>query len=80
MAGASVTMAKKGGPSGTIRIDPALVAKARQVVAFRVDADGNPSTSLADYIDGLLRGPIEADHRELLDTIAQTHPPKDQRE
>jgi hypothetical protein len=58
------TMAeKRGAAKATIKIDPELVRKARQVCAHE-------DVKIQDYIDTLLRGPIERDLDRVLDRVA----------
>lgn len=65
-------MAKERNPAtATVKIDPELLRKANQIVAFLPpDEDGKP-VKLADYLDQLLRASIERDHAKLLKRMAK---------
>lgn len=65
-------MSKERNPAtATVKIDPELLRKANQIVAFLpLDEDGR-QTKLADYLDQILRQPIERDHTKLLKRLAK---------
>ncbi len=55
-------------PTGTARIDGELLNKARIITAHRTGAGGRPA-KLTDYLDAILRGPIEKDYAALMASL-----------
>jgi hypothetical protein len=69
-------MGKERNPAtASVKIDPELLRKARQVVAF-LEQGGEP-VKLAEYLDSLLRESIERDHAALMERLRQAKPKKD---
>lgn len=65
-------MAKeRNAATATVKVDPELLRMAQQVVAFApLDAGGKP-LKLSEYLDSLLRMPIERDHAKLLKRLSK---------
>lgn len=66
------SMAKERNPAtATIKIDPELLRKAQQIVAFSPPDEDGKQPKISDYLDSLLRATIERDHAKLLKRIAK---------
>jgi len=65
-------MAKDRKPaSATVKIDPELLRKAQQIVAFMPPGEGGKVPKLTDFLDAILRGPIEREHAKLLKRLSR---------
>jgi hypothetical protein len=68
-------MTKDRNPAtATVKIDPELLRKAQQVVAFLPPNEDGKQPKVSEYLDSLLRAPIERDHAKLLKRLSKEQP------
>jgi hypothetical protein len=62
-------------PTVTTKIDPELLRKAQQIVAFLPPGEDGKPPKLSEYLDTLLRATIERDHVKLLKRLSKEQHP-----
>ncbi len=58
----------KGAPSGsTVRVDPELLLKLKRIVAL-----SDKPMRITDYVNNLIRGPIERDYERVMKKLRES--------